>query len=268
MKQQKKVIGYFSTKLTQSEQNYTIVEKETLAILKGLAHFRNIIFNSCITIRTDNANLIYASPLTARMQRWKMQLEEYDYKLEHTKGKDNIFADNMSRLTKITSPETRFQHIISKIYQSQQEIQNNKNKEEKKTDNKSKEWLTDKNQKILIPQTYSKKIINDLHCELSHPGETKLFETIKNYLQTKNMRKIIREVSRECIMCCKTKNCTAKKLLSLFLSIPPKIQTASLLLSSKNRGFRIIHLLLSTVSSTSTTQFKPPTKTGCELNTL
>lgn len=81
--------------------NYTTVEKETLAIIKAIKHFKTIIFNSHITIKTDNANLIFNGELTRRIQRWKYQLEEYEYQLEHKKGKNNFLADSLSRISMI-----------------------------------------------------------------------------------------------------------------------------------------------------------------------
>lgn len=85
--QEKLLIGFFSYKFKKSEQNYTIVEKETFAILKSLIHFKQIVFNSKIIIKTDNNNLIFNSPLTTRIQRWKLQLSEYDYELIYNREK-------------------------------------------------------------------------------------------------------------------------------------------------------------------------------------
>lgn len=80
--QENKVVGLYSSKLSKSELNYTVIEKETLAIIKALNHFKPIIFNSSIKLHTDNANLIFNGELTKRLQRWKLMLEEYDYTVE------------------------------------------------------------------------------------------------------------------------------------------------------------------------------------------
>ncbi|KAG0440594.1 Retrovirus-related Pol polyprotein from transposon [Dictyocoela muelleri] len=67
--QNNKQIGFYSFKFTESEANYTITEKVTLAILKSLYHFKPIIFNNKIIFHTDNKNLIPDKPLTSRRQR-------------------------------------------------------------------------------------------------------------------------------------------------------------------------------------------------------
>jgi hypothetical protein len=95
--QNNKTIGLYSAKFNKSELNYTVIEKESLAIFKAINHFKTIIFNSPITIKTDNANLIFSGELTKRIQRWKLQFEEFEYKLEYKRGKENTIADFISR---------------------------------------------------------------------------------------------------------------------------------------------------------------------------
>jgi hypothetical protein len=95
--QNKKIIGYYSKKLTKSENNYSIVEKECFAAIKGLLHFKTIIYNAHITIHTDSMDIIFAKELgNNRYQRWKIILEEYDYEIKHTKGDENKCADFLS----------------------------------------------------------------------------------------------------------------------------------------------------------------------------
>lgn len=45
LKQDNKILGFFSSKFNKTEENYSIVEKETLAIVKSILHFKNLIFN-------------------------------------------------------------------------------------------------------------------------------------------------------------------------------------------------------------------------------
>ena len=41
--QDKKTIGFYSSRLKKPEENYTVPERETLAILKAVSYFKNII---------------------------------------------------------------------------------------------------------------------------------------------------------------------------------------------------------------------------------
>jgi hypothetical protein len=54
--QKNNLVGIYSSKLIPSERNYTVCEKEMLAIIKGITHFKNIIYNSKINVKTDNRN--------------------------------------------------------------------------------------------------------------------------------------------------------------------------------------------------------------------
>jgi hypothetical protein len=74
--QENNLIGLYSKKLTKSELNYSNVEKECYAVVKGLIHFKTIVFNSHVRIHTDNMNIMYAKELdNNRYQRWKIILE-------------------------------------------------------------------------------------------------------------------------------------------------------------------------------------------------
>ncbi|TBU05616.1 reverse transcriptase, partial [Hamiltosporidium magnivora] len=54
--QDDKIIGYFSRKFKKTELNYTIVEKEYLAILMSMIHFKTIIQGTYVEIFTDSKN--------------------------------------------------------------------------------------------------------------------------------------------------------------------------------------------------------------------
>ena len=104
-KQQKPIlhpIAYYSATFTQTERNYDIYERELLAVMKALAHWRQYLgwTKEPFVIMTDHANLQYwKSPknLNRRTARWQADLQEYDYEIRHIPGKDNIPPDALSR---------------------------------------------------------------------------------------------------------------------------------------------------------------------------
>jgi hypothetical protein len=95
-------ISYYSATFTPTEHNYDIYERELLAIMKSLAHWRPYLgwTKHPFLILTDHANLQYwKSPknLNRRTARWHADLQEYDYEIKHVPGKTNIPADALSR---------------------------------------------------------------------------------------------------------------------------------------------------------------------------
>jgi hypothetical protein len=70
LQQDKYIIGFFSKKLTMSQRNYTVTEKEFFAISQSLKFFRNIIFGTEIKIHIDHhGNIFESSNLSSRIQR-------------------------------------------------------------------------------------------------------------------------------------------------------------------------------------------------------
>ncbi|KAG0435662.1 Retrovirus-related Pol polyprotein from transposon [Dictyocoela muelleri] len=69
LKQDKYTIAHYSHKLTKSERNYSVIEKEALGIIKATTYFRSMIVNKKVVIYTDNVNLIYNKDLSTRLQR-------------------------------------------------------------------------------------------------------------------------------------------------------------------------------------------------------
>ena len=60
VKVQKRSIGHFSKKLTPLQQQYGIPEKEILAIVKSLLHFRAYIWGYHTTVYTDQASAVWS----------------------------------------------------------------------------------------------------------------------------------------------------------------------------------------------------------------
>jgi len=57
--------------------------------------------------------------LSGRFGRWTLLSSNYDYRIEHKKGKENVVADSLSRLSLPTSkdddPEEFFEHVLLNI---------------------------------------------------------------------------------------------------------------------------------------------------------
>lgn len=94
------VIEYSSKTLTSAERNYTVTEKECLAILVGLRKFRHYLLGQQFIIETDHSALTWLRTCKhppGRLLRWALSIAEYDFIIQHRKGDQMQDADALSR---------------------------------------------------------------------------------------------------------------------------------------------------------------------------
>ena len=68
-------------------------------------------------IKTDNIALKYLNSMkhaTGRLGRWNLLLSGYKYRVEHTKGQDNVLADRLSRI-QLPAPETELEVEVDEM---------------------------------------------------------------------------------------------------------------------------------------------------------
>lgn len=93
-------IAYASRTLNGAEQNYSTTEKELLAIVWSVNHFRPYLYGTTFTIVTDHKPLTWlfnCKDPGSRLVRWRLKLSEYNYKIIYKPGKINSNADALSR---------------------------------------------------------------------------------------------------------------------------------------------------------------------------
>ena len=93
-------VSFASKKLTPAELNYATIEKECLAIVWGIRRFEPYLFGHHFVVQTDHQPLQYlqqARPLSGRLARWALQLQQYSFRVESIPGSQNIDADFLSR---------------------------------------------------------------------------------------------------------------------------------------------------------------------------
>lgn len=98
--EEERVIAYMSQKFTSAQRKYSTTERECLAVLAAIEHFRPYIEGAHFTVITDHASLVWLQNLknpNGRLGRWILRLQQYTFKLLHRKGKHNIVPDALSR---------------------------------------------------------------------------------------------------------------------------------------------------------------------------
>ena len=94
-------ICYISRKLQKREQNYSVIERECLAIVWAIQKLQMYLYGRKFTLQTDHQPLIYLTKnkvANSRLMRWAMQLQPYRFTIASIKGSENVFGDYMSRL--------------------------------------------------------------------------------------------------------------------------------------------------------------------------
>ncbi|KAF9762117.1 Retrovirus-related Pol polyprotein from transposon 17.6 [Nosema granulosis] len=80
----------FSKKLDKSQRNYSVTDKELLALVKGIENYRHYLLGRPFKLRTDHkalTTLWKTKNLSERLLRWSLKLAECVFKVEYIKGK-------------------------------------------------------------------------------------------------------------------------------------------------------------------------------------
>nr|GFB79430.1 reverse transcriptase domain-containing protein [Tanacetum cinerariifolium] len=94
-------IHYVSKTMTDAESNYTTTEKEMLPVVYAFKKFRSYLIMNKSIVHTDHSALKYLfakKDAKARLLRWVLLLQEFDFKVLDMKGAENLAADHLSRL--------------------------------------------------------------------------------------------------------------------------------------------------------------------------
>lgn len=98
-------VSYASRILNSAEQNYSTIEKECLAVIHCIKHYRPYLYGRKFTIITDHKPLVWLHSIkdpSSRLWRWRTKLSEYDFDILYKQGKLNSNADALSRNPPLT----------------------------------------------------------------------------------------------------------------------------------------------------------------------
>ena len=94
-----KMIYAYSKKLDKAQINYSVTDKELLAVVKSTEHFRRYLIGQKFILKTDHKAIEFLHTVkdqNTRLLRWALKLQEFDYDVKYIKGEDNG-ADALSR---------------------------------------------------------------------------------------------------------------------------------------------------------------------------
>jgi len=95
-------LAFYSRQLNPAERNYTIYDKELLAVYACFSEWRQFLQGGYhpVTVYSDHKNLEFfmrSQRLTRRQARWSLFLNEFSFFIVHRAGRLNTQADLLSR---------------------------------------------------------------------------------------------------------------------------------------------------------------------------
>ena len=103
------VCAYGSRLLKGAELHYGITEKECLAVLWAIRHYRIYVFETHFTVVTDHSALTWLMKITdptGRLARWSIYLQAFSFTIIHRKGLKHSNVDALSRPILLSSADT------------------------------------------------------------------------------------------------------------------------------------------------------------------
>lgn len=94
------VICYLSRSLSRAEKNYSVTERECLAVIYAVEKLRCYLEGYKFTVLTDHHSLVWLNNMKepkGRLARWVLRLQQFDYDIVHRRGVDNVVPDVLSR---------------------------------------------------------------------------------------------------------------------------------------------------------------------------
>ena len=111
-------VYYASRTLVNGEPNYTVTERECLAVKWSCDLFRPYLLGRPFSVFTDHAALVWLArsrDTKSRLTRWVLELQEFDMTIRSRPGTENANADALSRLPALLDANQPMVHYVRMI---------------------------------------------------------------------------------------------------------------------------------------------------------
>lgn len=205
-------ISYFSKSTTPQEAKYHSFELETLAMIYALRRFRTYLEGVPFRIVTDCNSLtltLNRREMNPRIARWALELENYDYSVQHRPGARMGHADALSRckvVSVVSSEDIDFQlrgtqsrdPLISELRaglsRSESRLYVMQDGLVYRRDRRGDLYF-------YVPSEIEENLIRHVHEKIGHLGVTKCYDQLKMHYWFPDMQSKIEKYIRNCIKC-------------------------------------------------------------------
>jgi hypothetical protein len=94
-------VSFYSKCYSSAETRYSTIEKELLAVVRSIEHFKEYLIGRKFKLYTDHKplkSLMSKDNLSTRLARWMIRIQCYDVEIVYKPGVENLVADWLSRL--------------------------------------------------------------------------------------------------------------------------------------------------------------------------
>ena len=197
-----------------------------MAIIWGTKYFRPYLYGRKFTIVTDHKPLTWIFNIrdpTSRLMRWRLKLEEYEYKVVYKKGKLNSNADALSRV-----------HKMSFLDEREEEDSTSENDVTEEEEEKSREKFEEamqlpeteegRKEEDGISEERKKRILKEFHDSPvgGHQGMKRTYERMKLFFPWPGMKEDVEDYIRRCVACQKNKLTRRKTKMPMQITSTPE----------------------------------------------
>ena len=224
---EERVLEFASRTMNAAERNYSVTERECLAVIWAVKKFRCYIEGHDFKIITDHSSLRWLCNLhnpTGRLARWALELQGYTYTVVHRKGTLNHVPDALSRMHEDVvlsatnvSALSWVSQTTDKWYNDQRtKVLNNPNDHPRLKviggqlyryvpDQATEETLgNDENAwKLVVPKEHRSDVLIECHDvpTAGHLGRDKTLARVKQYYYWPHMDKFVAQYVKSCEVC-------------------------------------------------------------------
>uniref|UniRef100_A0ABD2WNZ3 RNA-directed DNA polymerase n=1 Tax=Trichogramma kaykai TaxID=54128 RepID=A0ABD2WNZ3_9HYME len=212
-------IYFVSRTLNKAERNYTVTEKECLAVLFTVEKLQGYLRGERFKVITDHHSLLWLNNLkdpAGRLARWHTRLQAFDIEFVHRKGSAHQLADSLSRACEgqielavmTTGEDTWYERHLKEVAESPSKFEDLKVQDGKLYALRKKEadeLLGDHSDdwKLALPNNERERAIYEAHdvAQAGHLGIDKTYTRVATYYYWPGIYADVVDYVKSCHVC-------------------------------------------------------------------